>query len=297
MNENIFAINNAASRIFEAALEDRQGMKAKEYILERGIPEKSVSQFRLGYSVPDIEKRLKEAGFSGDDLVDSGLFGKNDCGTLWFRFPRRLTLPIRDAAGNILGFGARILGQGNPKYLNTPETEVFRKRSLLYGLKPHKKNFVVVCEGYMDVIALHEIGFNNAVATLGTSLTESHAELIAGISQNVVLMYDMDKAGRTATEKAFATLRSKGLNVYVADLSPAKDPDEFIRHCQEEPREAVIERVKKSFPAIEFLLEKMAVKEDGERDFKKAADILLRNCSAQEALVIAKRVSKRQDNP
>jgi len=298
-NTRIYEINRYSQFFFEKALYSKYGGKALEYARERGLDCQELKPFGTGYSGngPDLQKWLLTKGFTNEEMVQAGLFGENENKTIWFRFPKRLTLPIRDTDRNIIGFGARILTKGEPKYLNTPETAVFKKKHNMYGLdiaSQTRRDYLILCEGYMDVMAMHYIGFDNAIASLGTALTESHADLISSYTKNVILMYDMDKAGKTATAKAIKLLRKRFVSVFVADLSPAKDPDELIRKCKDaqEAKELLLNRIRHATAAMEYLIcsQKM---DSGEYNYKTIADLVLRDCSVDEVVKIARKIGKQ----
>ena len=174
---------------------------------------------------------MKNKGFTDDILKESGLFSIKETDTHDY-FWNRVMFPIMDVRSKVIAFGGRVMGEGEPKYLNSPETICFNKRRTLYGLhaaKKHKGKELILCEGYMDVISLHQAGFTNAVASLGTALTEGHADILKRYTGNVVISYDSDTAGRDAALRAIPKLREAGLSVKVLDLSPYKDPDELIK--------------------------------------------------------------------
>ena len=237
--ERIWALHKEAARFFHSQLYAPVGKAALEYALGRGLSKGTLTRFGLGYA-PDswdaMVKAMRANGYTDQELQDSGLVTvskKN--GNLFDRFRDRLMFPIIDVRGNVIGFGGRIMNNNDPnaaKYLNSPETIIFNKRKNLFGLNVAKKSklgYLILVEGYMDAIALHQYGFDCAVASLGTSLTEEHATLITRYVEQVVLIYDGDEAGQRATRRAIPMLEKAGLQVKVLKMRDAKDPDEFLK--------------------------------------------------------------------
>jgi len=228
-----------ADTLFQANLRNHsQSSEAVEYLKSRGVSGLIARDFGIGYA-PDSWDYLKKAlnRFSDKVLVDAGLLVSNDNGRTYDRFRNRIQFPIRDTRGRVIGFGGRILGEGNPKYLNSPETEVFHKNKELYGLFEARRtnqelNNVILVEGYMDVIALAQAGFTNVVATLGTATSERHFEKLFQRTKEVVCCFDGDKAGRSAAWKslnsAFPSL-TEGRILKFAFLPEEDDPDTFVR--------------------------------------------------------------------
>ena len=214
-----------------------KGKPAREYLAKRGLSVRQAARFGLGYSTGDyrgLYNALKKAGYSDEELVDSGLVRIGDKGPS-DKFRDRLMFPIMDAESRVIGFGGRVMGEGEPKYLNSPETSIFDKSRTLYGLnnaiaaaKNGVKEFLC-CEGYMDVIAMNLAGFPNAVASLGTAFTPSHAVLMRQHVDTVILSYDNDDAGKKAARRAAPILTAAGLKIKCIDLSPCKDPDELVK--------------------------------------------------------------------
>lgn len=229
----ILEVQREAALYFFYSLKQESGQKGQEYLHERGLTDETIRKFGLGYSNPyynDLYQYLKRKGYRDDVLKESGLFhyekGVTD------RFWDRIMFPIMDINGKVIGFGGRVLGDAKPKYLNSPETKVFEKSRNLYGMhvaKNTKPDHFLVCEGYMDVIALHQAGFTNSVAALGTSFTSQHALLMKRYKKDAILTFDSDGAGLKATLRAIPILRSAGISVKVLDMKPYKDPDEFIK--------------------------------------------------------------------
>ena len=234
--ERLWALNKEAARFFHGALFQPEGAAGLEYAGKRGMPKSTLTKFGIGFA-PDSWDALCNAmeakGFTQEELRSAGLVSvsqKN--GRIYDRFRNRLMFPIIDVRGNVIGFGGRVMDNSTPKYLNSPETEIFNKRKNLFALNLAKKSrlgYLILVEGYMDAVALHQYGFDCAVASLGTSLTEEHASLLARYTQQVILIYDGDEAGQNATQRAIPMLEKAGLQVKVLKMRDAKDPDEFLR--------------------------------------------------------------------
>ncbi len=231
--ERLWALLRDAARYFHACLQDETlGAPAREYLTKRGLPKSVQTRFGMGYA-PDGWSNLIDAmakkGYEKQDLLDAGLAVKSqNKGSIYDRFRNRVMFPIIDVRGNIIGFGGRVLGDGEPKYLNSPETIVFNKRKNLFALniaKKSKQGRLILCEGYMDAITLHQYGFDCAVASLGTSLTEEHVTLISKYTKEVVITYDADSAGQNATQRAISLLEQSGVQVKVLRMQGAKPPD------------------------------------------------------------------------
>ena len=236
--ERLWALHKEAARFFHGKLMAPEGAEALQYALGRGMPKATIINFGIGYA-PDswtsLVDALRKKGYTDEELKESGLVTvsqKN--GRIFDRFRDRLMFPIIDVRGNVIGFGGRIM-KNDPnaaKYLNSPETLIFNKRKNLFGLNIAKKSklgYLILVEGYMDAIALHQYGFDCAVASLGTSLTEEHAVLLSRYTENVVLIYDGDNAGQRAAQRAIPMLEKAGLSIKVLTLKDAKDPDEYLK--------------------------------------------------------------------
>ena len=236
--ERLWALHKEAARFFHSQLYAPVGKAALEYAMGRGMPKSTLINFGIGYA-PDswsnLVDFLRKKGYTDQELRDSGLVTvskKN--GNLFDRFRDRLMFPIIDVRGNVIGFGGRIMKKDDnaAKYLNSPETLIFNKRKNLFALNLAKKTklpYMILVEGYMDAIALHQYGFDCAVASLGTALTEDGAALLSRYTEQVVLIYDGDEAGQRATRRAIPILEKAGLQVKVLQMRDAKDPDEFLK--------------------------------------------------------------------
>ena len=251
----LLEINKLAAQYFYYQLRRESGKTAYGYLLGRGLSEETIRKFGLGYSdkySDDLYKYLKGKGYSDELLRESGLFNVDERRGMYDKFWNRVIFPIMDVNNRVIGFGGRVMGEGKPKYLNSPETKIFDKSRNLYGLnvaRTTRKNYLILCEGYMDVIAMHQAGFTNAVASLGTALTSGHASLVKRYTREVLLLYDSDGAGIRATLRAIPILREAGVTSRVVSLKPWKDPDEFIKN---EGAEAFEERLNQATDSFMF---------------------------------------------
>lgn len=237
--ERLWALHKEAARFFHSHLYAPIGANALQYAAGRGMPKSILTKFGIGYapdSWTDLVDYLRSKNYTDQELRDSGLVTvsqKN--GNLFDRFRDRLMFPIIDVRGNVIGFGGRIMNSSDKsaaKYLNSPETLIFNKRKNLFALNLAKKSklgYLILVEGYMDAIALHQYGFDCAVASLGTALTEDGANLLSRYTEQVVLIYDGDEAGQNATQRAIPILEKAGLQVKVLKMRDAKDPDEYLK--------------------------------------------------------------------
>lgn len=233
----ILELNRDAARFFYTFLLSPEGAAAKKYIFKREISKEMITRFGIG-AAPDSWNALYDAmtrkGYTRQELLDAGLvkLSRKDSSSVYDAFRNRLMFPVIDVRGSVIGFSGRILDDGEPKYLNSPETFVFNKSRNLFALnlaKKSKSGMLILTEGNIDVVALHQAGFDCAVASLGTSLTEEQARLMTRYTQQVVIAFDMDEAGIKASERAIGLLEKAGLSVRVLRMQGAKDPDEFIK--------------------------------------------------------------------
>ena len=233
--ERLWALCKDAARFFHTQLLAPCGEEARQYITKRALSRSTVTRFGLGFAPNEWSSLLDEMvkkGYTKEELLEAGLAVKSQKGGIYDRFRNRLMFPIIDVRGNIIGFGGRVMDDSTPKYLNSPETIIFNKRKNLFALniaKKSKQGRIILTEGYMDAIALHQYGFDCAVASLGTSLTEEHANLLAKYTNQIVLIYDGDEAGQNATRRTIPMLEKVGLQVKILRMQGAKDPDEFLR--------------------------------------------------------------------
>lgn len=249
----LLEINRKAAQYFYYQLRREGGKAAYQYLTGRGLSEETIKKFGLGYSdkySDDLYKYMKAKGYSDELLRESGLFNADERRGMYDKFWNRVIFPIMDVNNRVIGFGGRVMGDGKPKYLNSPETKIFDKSRNLYGLnvaRTTRKNYLILCEGYMDVISMHQAGFTNAVASLGTALTSGHASLLKRYTEEVLLLYDSDEAGIRAALRAIPILREAGVNAKVVSLKPYKDPDEFIKNMGAEAFEESLLNASDSF--------------------------------------------------
>lgn len=252
LKATLLEINKLAAKYFYAQLKTEHAKHAHTYLTRRGLSEETITAFGLGYSnkySDDLYKYLKTKGYSDELLVKAGLISASEKG-VYDKFWNRVMFPIMDANNRVIGFGGRVMGDGEPKYLNSPETEVFDKSRNLYGLnraRTSRKSYFLICEGYMDVIALHQAGFTNAVASLGTAFTPGHASLIKRYVNEVYLTFDSDGAGTKAALRALPILKEAGITARIIRMDPYKDPDEFIKNLGPEAFEERINKARNGF--------------------------------------------------
>ena len=302
--ERLWALHKEAARFFHSQLYAPVGRAALEYAFGRGMSKSILTTFGVGYA-PDtwdsLVKAMRAKGYTEQELKDSGLVTvsqKN--GNLFDRFRDRLMFPIIDVRGNVIGFGGRIISndKDTAKYLNSPETMIFNKRKNLFGLnlaKKTKQDHLILVEGNIDVVALHQYGFDNAIASLGTSLTEEQAALMTRYTDQVVLIYDGDKAGQNATQRAIPILEKAGLQVKVLQIKDAKDPDEFLKKFGADKFKILLEG---SANRVEYQLNSIRRKYDLREDDQKikfvheAAEMICTLGSAVQREVYGGRVAE-----
>lgn len=231
----VYEINKEAARFFHKCLKSPVGQPGMDYFKQRGLTDKTITAYGLGYapnSWDSLLSHLRGAGYRDEDIQAAAVAVRGQKGNLYDQFRNRVIFPIIDLRSNIIGFGGRVLDDSKPKYLNSPDTPVFKKSRNLFSLNFAKNagsDTLILAEGYMDVIAINAAGFKNTVATLGTSLTEEQARLIGKYAKNVIIAYDSDGAGKAATLRAINLLSDAGLRARVLKLEGAKDPDEYIK--------------------------------------------------------------------
>lgn len=249
----LLEINKKAAKYFYYQLKSEQGKQAYDYLMERGLTKEMIQKFGLGYANKysnDLYQYLKKEGYSDGILRQSGLISMEESKGAYDKFWNRVMFPIMDINHKVIGFGGRVMGDGKPKYLNSPETKIFDKSRNLYGLniaRLSRKRYILLCEGYMDVIALHQAGFSNAVASLGTAFTGLQANMLKRYAEEVLLTYDSDEAGIQAILRAIPILKEAGLSAKVIRMNPYKDPDEFIKAQGAEEFQKRIEQAQNSF--------------------------------------------------
>ena len=234
LRTELVQINAKAASYYYAKLKSSAGKTGYEYFLSRGLSEETIRHFGLGYAGQggsELYRYLKNQGYADQVLKETGLFKMDERG-VHDKFWNRVMFPIMDINNRVIGFGGRVMGDAKPKYLNSPETKLFNKSKNLFGLnyaKLGKKKNIILCEGYMDVIAMHQAGFTNAVASLGTAFTSEQAVILRRYTDEVLLTYDSDQAGVKAALRAIPMLRDAGINARIVHMEPYKDPDEFIK--------------------------------------------------------------------
>lgn len=282
--EELLRINKEAAQYYYYQLRTEKGAAGYQYLTGRGLSDDTIRKFGLGYSDKygsGLYRYLKTKEYSDERLRDSGLFNVDERHGMYDKFWNRVIFPIMDVNNRVIGFGGRVMGDGKPKYLNSPETRIFDKSRNLYGLneaRRSRKNYIILCEGYMDVIAMHQAGFTNAVASLGTALTSGHASLLKRYTSEVLLLYDSDEAGVRAALRGIPILREAGVNSRVVDLKPYKDPDEFIRNLGPEAFEERLSKASDSFMFRVTVAEREFPMEEPQgrnRFFEKCAEMLL----------------------
>ncbi|HAF26194.1 MAG TPA: DNA primase [Lachnospiraceae bacterium] len=251
--ERLFEMNKEAATFFYYQLRKENGKAGLSYFKKRELSDETMKKFGLGFAnvtSNDLCLYLKNKGYSDEEIVEAGLAVNSEKRGMSDKFWNRVMFPIQDLSNKVIGFGGRVLGDGEPKYLNSPDTPIFDKSRNLYGLnyaRSAKKKHVILCEGYMDVISMHQAGFTEAVASLGTAFTSGQANLLKRYTENVILAYDSDEAGTKAALRAIGILRSVGLVGRILHLEPAKDPDEFIKRFGKDAFEERLENCEDSF--------------------------------------------------
>lgn len=272
--DKILNINRQAARVFHRWLYQSEGAQALDYLLKRGLSKSTLVNFGLGFAPnrwDGLITELSKQGFDKSDLLDAGLAVSNKDGRIYDRFRNRVIFPIIDVRGDVIGFGGRVMDDSTPKYLNSPETAVYNKSRNMFALniaKKSKAGRVILTEGYMDTIALHQGGFDSAVASLGTSLTPEHAQLLSRYFQNVVIAFDGDGAGVSAAQRSIPLLEKAGLKVRVLRMQNAKDPDEFIKAFG---RDAFAKLLDQSENQVDYRLDQIRMKYDLNDDTQKVS--------------------------
>ena len=249
----LLAINKEAAKYFYFQLRAKQGEQGLHYLRKRQLMDETIHRFGLGYAnktADDLVRYLKGKGYSEELIREAGLCNTDEKHGMYDKFWNRVMFPIEDINHRVIGFGGRVMGDGKPKYLNSPETPIFDKSRNLYGLnfaRSSRKGNIILCEGYMDVIAMHQAGFNQAVASLGTAFTLGQAGLLKRYTKEVLLSYDSDGAGVKAALRAIGILKEAGLTGRVINLEPYKDPDEFIKNLGAEAFQERIDNAENSF--------------------------------------------------
>ena len=284
LKATLLEINKVAAQYYYIQLKSERGKVAHDYLSGRGLSEETIKAFGLGFSTKysnDLYQYLKSKGYREDLIRQAGLISIDEKNGVYDKFWNRVMFPIMDVNSRVIGFGGRVMGDAKPKYLNSPETAIFDKSRNLYGLnraRTSRKPYFLVCEGYMDVISLHQAGFTNAVASLGTALTSGHASLIKRYVKEVYLTYDSDEAGTRAALRAVPIMKEAGIAAKVIRMEPYKDPDEFIKNLGAEEFEKRIENARNGFMfSLEILAQNYNMESPEEKTsfFQEAAKRLM----------------------
>lgn len=253
LKAQIMEMNKLAAKYYYYMLRQPAGKRGLDYLTGRQLSPETIKKFGLGYASKysnDLYQYLKNKGYSDQLLKESGLMQVDEKHGMYDKFWNRVMFPIMDTRSRVIGFGGRVMGDGKPKYLNSPETKVFDKSRNLYGLnlaRVSRKPNIILCEGYMDVIAMHQAGFNQAVASLGTAFTQQQSVILKRYTNEVLLTYDSDDAGVKAAMRAIPILKDAGLTAKVINMEPYKDPDEFIKAEGAESFQKRIDEAESSF--------------------------------------------------
>lgn len=298
--DELYEINRQAARFFFKAMRE-QVTPAYTYMKERGISEETLNKFGIGYadeSWDSLYKHMRSLGISEDKLIELGLLSKSK-GRYYDKFRGRVIFPILNTSGKVIGFGGRIIGEGEPKYLNSQESSVFQKKYNLYGLnltgsEVRKEDAIVLVEGYMDVVSLYQSGVRNVSASLGTALTENQARLLKRYTKNVILSYDADQAGQNAALRGLDILYREGCRARVLKVTDGKDPDEFVK---KNGRKAFLALMEHAVPYGDFKLnmarDKYDLSDEQQRiDFLHDAVVILRGMKPVEADLYIKKLSR-----
>lgn len=298
----LLAANREAARFFNACLMEEKNRSALDYFLKRGLSANTIRKFGLGYA-PDewrsLIEHMRSKGFTEEELVLANLARrteKNGRTSCYDNFRNRVMFPIIDLRGNVIAFGGRVMDDSKPKYINTSDTLVYKKSNGVFALnfaKNANENKLILVEGYMDVIALHQAGFGNAIACLGTAFTSEQANLLSRYADEVIICYDNDEAGRKATERALSVLGKTGLKLRVVAMSGGKDADEIIRtHGKERFASLLSEAANKTeYRLLEERNKYNILTDDGKLRFLMAAANILAECGSIESEIYATRLS------
>lgn len=304
LRKDILEVNREAARFYFSILAGKQGRNAQKYLYDRGLSPQTVKRFGLGYAPDDwnmLTRTLQEKGFSEDILTTAGLSAKSKNGNLNDRFRNRIMFPIFDIRGNIVAFGGRVMDQSLPKYINSPETPCYSKGRELFGMHLAKKSLekrLLIVEGYMDVISLHQAGVDYAVASLGTALTSMQGRILKKYAEEVVISYDADAAGKKATERGLEILDRLDCRVKVLQIPDGKDPDEFIRKNGPEKFKKLVDR---AISLLEYKIKQLKLNfpqdnPDGRLAFLNGvADLLTEQENMMEREMVLKRISQDYD--
>lgn len=285
----LLEINRMAANYYYFQLTNPQGEVGYRYLRDRQLADDTIRHFGLGFAnktSDDLYRYLRAKGYDDKILKETGLVTIEERGA-HDKFWNRVMFPIMDVNNRVIGFGGRVMGAGEPKYLNSPETKLFDKSRNLYGLnyaRLSREKYILICEGYMDVIAMHQAGFTNAVASLGTAFTTQHAALLKRYTDKVVLTYDSDGAGTKAALRAIPILRDVGMSIRVLNMQPHKDPDEFIKNMGAEAFRERIEQARNSFLFEIDVLKRNYEMDDPEQKTDFYNQVAKKLCEFPEAL-------------
>lgn len=302
----ILSMNKEAARFFHACLNStvEEARQARAYWRRRGLDDKTIVKFGLGYAPDDgqaLYQYLRDKGYNQQELDASGLFKRSQSGRIYCLFWKRVITPIFDLRGNVIAFGGRVLDDSKPKYVNSPETLVYHKSDTVFALQLAKRSAArryVLCEGYMDVITMQQAGIDTAVCACGTALTPDQVRLISQYSEEVILCYDSDEAGQKATLRSLELFRSSPVKVGVLQIPGAKDPDEYIKKYGPERFQALLDSVGSALDfRLENLRRKYDLKEDSQRlqYVKEAVEMLAQRSNPTEREVYAGRLAEQTD--
>lgn len=306
LRSRVLAINKESARFFFEQLnaDTDEARAARGYWRGRGLSDSTIRRFGLGYAPNDfkaLRMHLRSKGFSEEEMLASGMEKRSERGNVYDAFRGRVMTPIFDLRGNVIAFGGRVLGDEKPKYINSPETLVYKKSKAMFALNIAKKSTnrrYILCEGYMDVVSLHQAGFDTAVAACGTALTADQVRLLAEYADEVVLCYDSDEAGQKATARSLGLFRESPVKVSVLNIPNAKDPDEFIKKFGRDAFERLLNGTSN---AIEYKIKKVRDKYDLARPadrveyIKEVIRILADKVSPTERDIYAGRLAEETD--
>lgn len=304
LRQKILDINIIAARYFSEALRSKDGHAAYEYLKKREISDSTIRRFGLGYSYgewDDLYRYLRSRKFTDDILLKSGLVLKSSSGHIYDRFRDRVMFPIFDVMGNVIGFGGRVLDDSLPKYVNSPETVVYNKGKHLYALNFAKNSgskSIIIVEGYMDVISLHQSGISNVVASLGTALTGNQGRVLKKYADEIIIAYDADTAGQAATQRGMELLRDIGCNVRVLTVPDGKDPDEYIKKNGPDRFRKLAEN---ALPLVEYKIRMLrgehdlSITEEKIKFLNKAAAVMAKVDNVLEREMYIKKLSREYE--
>ena len=302
--DRMYELNRQAAAFFYRALRKTEN-PGLGYMIGRGLDAKTMRDFGIGWADGEwtsLHDHLASMGYSDDEMLKAGLVSKSDNGRVYDKFRERVIFPILNTSGKVIGFGGRAMGDAMPKYLNSPESPVFKKSYNLYGLNVtrqyiQKEDRAILVEGYMDVISLYQAGVRNVSASLGTALTENQANMLRRYTKNVVLSYDADDAGQTATARGMDILKARGCDVGIVVVTDGKDPDEFIK---KRGKEAYMDLVRDAYSFADYKFMKAKERYDmgttrGRLGFMREAVGILRSLSPVEADMYIKKLAREND--